>query len=128
MLFYAVARTTFTIADLAFFPHGVPYPSLPDLFFMPQYPCFIAALFLYHADGRCLPGARIIVDGVLWMSAATALSWYFVLLPLSLQTREPPLGKSTSILHQVIDLVLFYGLVVLLAHPIARPVNGWSCR
>jgi signal transduction histidine kinase len=117
MLFYALGRTIFTIADVVIYPHGVPYPSLPDLFFMLQYPCFIAALFLYHADGRWLLGTRVIFDGVLWMSAVTALSWYFVLLPLSLQTHEPPLGKSTSILHQVADLVLFYGLVVLLAYP-----------
>jgi signal transduction histidine kinase len=117
MFFYAVARTTFTIADVLVYPHGVPYPSLPDLFFILQYPCFITTLFLYHAGGRWLPGVRVIFDGVLWMSAVTALSWYFVLLPLSLQTHEPPLGKSTSVLHQVFDLVLFYGLVVLLARP-----------
>ncbi len=115
-LTYAVGRTIFAIADVVIYPHGVPYPSLPDLFFILQYPCFVAALFILHAEGRWLPGLRVIVDGVLWMSAVTALSWYFVLLPLSRLTREPPLGKSTSILHQVADLVLFYGIVVLLAH------------
>ena len=31
MLSYAVARTTWTIADIYIYPHGVPYPSLPDL-------------------------------------------------------------------------------------------------
>jgi signal transduction histidine kinase len=117
MLFYALARTTFTIADVVIYPHGVPYPSLADIFFILQYPCFIAALFLYDPGGRWLPNVRVIVDAVLWMSAVTALSWYFVLLPLSLQTHEPPLGKSISILHQVADLVLFYGLVVALTRP-----------
>jgi signal transduction histidine kinase len=117
LLFYAVARTTFTIADVVIYPHGVSYPSLPDLFFILQYPCFAAALFLYDPGGRWLPNVRVIVDAVLWMSAVTALSWYFVLIPLSLQTREPPLGKSTSILHQVADLMLFYGLVVALTRP-----------
>jgi signal transduction histidine kinase len=117
MLSYAVARTTFTIADVFVYPHGVPYPSLPDLFFLLQYPCFIAALFLYDRGDRWLPGVRVIVDGLLWMSAVTALSWYFVLLPLSLQAREQPLGRGTSIVHQVFDLVLFYGLVAALARP-----------
>jgi signal transduction histidine kinase len=120
-LAYAVGRTIFTIADVVIYPHGVPYPSLPDLFFILQYPFFAAALFLLHAEGRWLPGLRVIVDGVLWMSAVTALTWYFVLLPLSRLTREPPLGKGTSILHQVADLVLFYGIVVLLAHPHHTP-------
>ncbi len=117
MLFYAVARTTFTIADVVIYPHGVPYPSLPDLFFILQYPCFVAALLLYDPGGRWLPNVRVIVDAALWMSAVTALSWYFVLMPLSLQTLESPLGKSTSILHQVADLMLFYGLVVALTRP-----------
>ncbi|MGO8948273.1 MAG: hypothetical protein ACLQUY_11550, partial [Ktedonobacterales bacterium] len=81
MLAYAVGRTIFTIADVVIYPHGVPFPSLPDLFFILQYPCFVAALFLLHAEGRWLRGLQVIVDGVLWMSAVTALSWYFVLLP-----------------------------------------------
>jgi signal transduction histidine kinase len=114
MLSYAIARTAWTIADVAIYPHGVPFPSPPDLFFILQYPCFVAALFLFHASDRWLPGVRIIVDGLLWMSAVTALSWYLVLLPLSLQTREPPLGKSISMYYQVFDLVLFYGLVMAL--------------
>ena len=114
MLSYAIARTTWTIADVVIYPHGVPFPSLPDLFFILQYPCFVAALFLFTAGGRWLPGLRVIVDGVLWMSAVTALSWYFVLLPLSHQTREPLLSRSISMYYQVFDLVLFYGLVMAL--------------
>jgi signal transduction histidine kinase len=114
MLSYAIARTTWTIADIAIYPHGVPFPSLPDLFFILQYPCFVAALFLFHARDRWLPGVRFIVDGLLWVIAVTALSWYFVLLPLSLQTREPPLSKYISIYYQIFDLVIFYGLVMAL--------------
>jgi len=33
MLSYAVARTLWTLGEVALYPHGVPYPSLPDLFF-----------------------------------------------------------------------------------------------
>jgi signal transduction histidine kinase len=117
MLSYAVARTTWTIADVLIYPHGVPFPSLPDLFFILQYPCFFAAMFLIPAEGHWLPRVRTLLDGVLWMSAITALSWYFVLLPLSLQTSEPPLSKYISMFYQVGDLVLFYGLVMALARP-----------
>ncbi len=117
LLSYATARTTWTLADVFIYPQGVPFPSLPDLFFILQYPCFVAALFLISAQGRWLPGLRVFVDGLLWMSAITALSWYFVLLPLSLQTREPEVGKSISMYYQLIDLVLFYGLVAALARP-----------
>jgi hypothetical protein len=95
LLSYAIARTTWTFADLLVYPHGVPFPSLPDLFFILQYPWFVAALFLIPA-GRWLPSLRVIVDGLLWMSAITALSWYFVLVPLSLQTHESQVSKSIS--------------------------------
>jgi signal transduction histidine kinase len=115
MLSYAIARTSWTIADVIIYPHGVPFPSAPDLFFILQYPFFIAALFLFHAGDRWLPGVRVIVDGVLWMSAVTALSWYFVLLPLSLQTQEQLVSKNISMYYQICDLVLFYGLLMALA-------------
>jgi signal transduction histidine kinase len=114
MLSYAIARTTWTIADVVIYPHGVPFPSVPDIFFILQYPFFVATMFLFHARDRWLPGIRIIVDGLLWMSSVTALSWYFVLLPLSLQTNEPPLSKYISMYYQVFDLVIFYGLVIAL--------------
>src|SRR5262249_3059105 len=117
LLSYAIARTTWTLANVLIYPHGVPFPSLPDLFFILQYPWFVAALFLIPAQGRWLPGLRVIVDGLLWMSAITALSWYFVLLPFSLQALAPRGGKYLSISYQVVDLVLFYGLVAALVRP-----------
>jgi signal transduction histidine kinase len=117
LLSYTVGRTLWTLADVFVYPQGVPFPSLPDLFFILQYPWFVAAVFLIPAEGRWLPGLRVIVDGLLWMSAVTALSWYFVLLPLSLQTRESQVSKSISMYYQVVDLALFYGLVAALARP-----------
>jgi signal transduction histidine kinase len=115
LLSYAIARTTWTIADVFIYPHGVPFPSLPDLFFILQYPCLFVAMLLIPAERRWLPGLRTMVDGVLWMSAITALSWYFVLLPLSLETSESPPSKYISMFYQIGDLVIFYGLVMALA-------------
>jgi signal transduction histidine kinase len=114
MLFYAVARTTWTIADVVLDPKGVPFPSLPDLFFILQYPCFFVGLLFIPALalGHRLPGVRTMVDGLLWMSAITALSWYFVLLPISSMTGESLLAKDINIGYQIGDLVLFYGLVI----------------
>jgi signal transduction histidine kinase len=117
MLSYTVARTTWTIADVALYPHGVPFPSLPDLFFLLQYPCFFIGLVFAPALGRWLPGLRTMLDGLLWMSAITALSWYFVLWPIARQTGVSPLAKPVSMLSQIGDLVIFYGLIVALAQP-----------
>jgi hypothetical protein len=126
MLSYTIGRTIWTIADEFIYPHGVPFPSLADLFFILQYPCLVAALFLLLvlAGGRWLPGVRIIVDGLLWMSAVTALSWYFVLIPLSQTTHEATVGKYISMYYQVFDLVLFYGLVILL-YRTRRTIADW---
>ena len=117
LLSYAVARTTWTLADVRIYPHGVPFPSLPDLFFILQYPCFFAALFLLPSEGHWLPRVRTLLDAVLWMSAITALSWYFVLLPTARQTDAPALSKTISMFYQVGDLILFYGFVMALARP-----------
>ncbi|HEV2461970.1 MAG TPA: histidine kinase dimerization/phospho-acceptor domain-containing protein, partial [Ktedonobacterales bacterium] len=117
MLSYAVARTTWTLADVLIYPHGVPFPSLPDLFFILQYPFFIAGMLLIPAEGHWLPRVRTLLDAVLWMSAVTALSWYFVLLPIARETGASALSKYISMYYQVGDLVLFYGLVMALARP-----------
>jgi len=117
MLSYAVARTTWTMAEAIVYPHGVPFPSLADLFFVLQYPCFFLALVLSPALGRWLPGLRTMLDGLVWISTVTAVSWYFVLVPIARQRTVSPLAKQISMGYQVADLVLFYGLVVALARP-----------
>jgi signal transduction histidine kinase len=126
MLSYAVARTMWTVADVFIYPHGVPFPTLPDLFFVLQYPCFLAALLLMPNIRPWLPRVRILLDAVLWMSAVTALSWYFVLQHLYLMGGEPELGKLISMGYQIGDLVVFYGLAVALARPIRAMSDRWA--
>jgi signal transduction histidine kinase len=117
MLSYAVARTVWTVAEVPANTHGVPFPSLSDLFILLQYPCFFMALALAPALGRWLPNLRVMLDGLLWISAITALSWYFVFLPTAHHTDLSLQAKVVSMLYQVGDLVLVYGLVVALARP-----------
>jgi signal transduction histidine kinase len=112
MLSYAVARTIWTVAEVPAYPHGVPFPSLADLFFILQYLCFFTALVFSPALGRWLPNLRVMLDGLLWISAITALSWYFVFLPISHHTDLSLQAKYVSMLYQAGDLVLVYGLVV----------------
>jgi hypothetical protein len=45
-LAYAVARTIWTVDDQLVYHHGVPFPILPDLFFVLQYPFFLLAFLL----------------------------------------------------------------------------------
>jgi len=117
VLFFVVGITVWTLANQYVYPQGLTYPSLPTLFFILRDVCFLIALARVPASGRWLPGLRTMLDGVLWMSAITALSWYFVLLPIALQTHEPPSSKIISMLQQVVDLVLIYLLIMALARP-----------
>ncbi len=112
-----VGLTIWSLAEQYVAPQGLPYPSLPNLFFILRDLCFLTALVLVPASGRWLAGLRTLIDGVLWMSAITALSWYFVLLPIALQTHEPPASKIVSMVQQVVDLVLIYMLILALARP-----------
>jgi signal transduction histidine kinase len=116
MLSYAVARTLWTIADLNVFPQGVPFPSRPAPFFILQYPFFLAALFLAGEARPLVVGLRTLVDGLLWMSSVTALTWYFVLDPIAGEHGETQLAKTISMGYQVGDLVLIYGIVLVLMH------------
>jgi signal transduction histidine kinase len=112
LLSYAIARTVWTLDDQFIHPNAVPFPSFPDLFFLLQYPFFFLALAL-------LPGAppwgsriKVILDCLLVMGAAGALSWYFLLAPLYLQSGEPPLGKAVNLAYPLWDLCLLFGLTV----------------
>jgi signal transduction histidine kinase len=117
MLFSTVGLTIWTLANQYVSPQGLPYPSLPTLFFLLRDLCFLIALVLVPAHGHWLPGLRTMLDAVLWMSAITALSWYFVLLPIALQTQAPPASKSISMFQQIVDLLLIYLLILALARP-----------
>jgi signal transduction histidine kinase len=131
MLSYAFARTLWTIADMTAFPEGVPFPSRPGPFFLLQYPFFVAAIFLAREVRRLAMGLRTLVDGLLWMSSITVLTWYFILNPIAAEHGETQLAKTISMGYQVGDLVLFYGVVLILmrAHhtTVDQLVNSILC-
>src|SRR5260221_12915894 len=88
---YAVARTFWTVDDQLIYHHGVPFPILPDLFFVLQYPFFFLAVILLPRTRYWGPRLILILDGLLFMGAATALSWYFILAPIFTESGLSPL-------------------------------------
>jgi hypothetical protein len=117
LLSYTVARTLWTVADALIFPHGVPFPSFPDLFFVLQYPCFFLAVMLLPSAPPWVSRLKRILDCLLWTGAATALSWYFILAPKYTQSGMSPLAKLVCLTYPVGDLALLFGLVVALLRP-----------
>lgn len=115
-LSYAVARTFWTIDDRFVFPNRVPFPTYPDLFFLLQYPFFLLALLLLPGAPPWAPRVRVILDCLLLMGAASALSWYLLLEPIYLHSRENLPGKLTNLTYPLGDLCLLFGLTVALVY------------
>jgi signal transduction histidine kinase len=128
VLCYAVARTWWTVDDALIYHHGVPFPILPDLFFVLQYPFYILAVILIPFGS--VWGSRLlaVLDALLWIVAATALSWYFLLAPLFTASGLSPLAKVVSVGYPTADLFLFLALMLILLRPLRyhedRPVLG----
>ncbi len=127
-LCYAIARTWWTLDDALIYHHGVPFPILPDLFFVLQYPFYFLAVSLFPLDG--VWGARLLVtlDALLWMGAAAAVFWYFLLAPLYMASGFSPLAKAVSLGYPIADLFLLLALLLILLrtlrHDEDRPVVG----
>ncbi len=117
LLSYTVARTLWTVASQLMFPQGVPAPSFPFLCFVLQYPFFFLAVILLPSAPPWGPRLKLILDGLLWTGAAAALSWYFILAPIYMQSGISPLVKLVSLAYPVGDLFLLFGLVRVLLRP-----------
>src|SRR5258706_6948476 len=113
-LCYAIARTWWTVDDTLIYHHGVPFPMLPDLFFVLQYPFYFLAVILIPFWGFWGPRLLAILDALLWIMAATALSWYFLLAPLFAASRLSPLARAVGLGHPVADLFLLLALMLIL--------------
>ncbi len=116
MLSYTIARNLWSVDDQFIFPNHVPFPSFPDLFFILQYPFFFLALALLPGVPPWGPRLRVILDCVLLMGSAAALSWYFILAPLYWQSREALAGKAINLMYPLGDLCVLFGLTVALIY------------
>jgi len=123
LLSYAIARTWWTVADTLIYPHGVPFPILPDLFFVLQYPFFFLAVISIPAGRSWGPRLIVLLDALLWMAAAAALSWYFLLAPLFLASGLSPLARTVSLGYPVADLFLLLALSLILLRPTRHDVD-----
>ena len=116
-LTYAVARTLWTVGDQIIYHQRAPFPILPDYLFMLQYPFFFAAVVLFpHTESW---GSRLvmILDGLIFVGAAAALSWYFILEPLYTKGKMSPLAQDLRLAYPVADLFVLFGLTLTLLRP-----------
>jgi signal transduction histidine kinase len=116
LLSFAWARTLWTVADQFVFPNHVPFPTWPDLFFVLQYPFFFLAVLLLPGGRPNCSWLKLTLDSLLMLGAGTALSSYFLLVPLYLQSQLSLPGKLVILGYPLGDLGILYGLTVTLLY------------
>src|SRR5262249_40449118 len=128
LLCYAVARTVWTVDEQLILHYDLPFPSVPDLVFALQYPFFFAALVFVPRTRLAGPRLIPLLDSLLWIGTAAALSWYFILAPIFIQSWLSPLARAVSLAYPLGDLLVLFSLTVILLFPnrfqAPRPVFG----
>ena len=116
----ALAQLLYALADgLWLYLQAVmgepPYPSITDLLYLSYYPLFALGLFL-------IPAAKLsreerlknILDVSTVVVAALLLSWQFIIGPTLADSDGDILLLAVSMAYPVLDLVLFFTLLMLL--------------
>ena len=128
LLSYIIARSLWSLEDVFVYPGYVPFPSFPDLFFVLQYPFFFLAVILLPRLQPWGPRVKAILDCVLWMGAATALTWYFILDPMVKSSGESALGKAVNLAYPIGDLAVLFGLLIALTRQHLRRAESVALR
>src|SRR5918995_2184902 len=95
-----------------------PLPSIADLGYLSVYPFLLLGILLLPA--RPIPVAsrtRIVLDGLMIMTAAVTFSWYFILGPVMQQGTQTTLAKAVSSAYPLADIVLIACLIILASRP-----------
>src|SRR5262249_35150057 len=93
----AVARTVWTVDDQLILHHDVPFPSFPDVLFAFRYPFVFLAILLIPRTRLAGPRLLMTLDSLLFLGAAAALSWYFLLEPIFSRSALSPLARAVSL-------------------------------
>jgi hypothetical protein len=123
LLCHAVARTTWTVDDYLILHHDVPFPSFPDLLFAFQYPFFFLAILFIPRTRLAGPRLLIVLDSLLFLGAAAALSWYFLLEPIFSQSRLSPRARAVGLAYPLGGLLVLFGLTLVMLRPTRYQVN-----
>ncbi|MGQ3411681.1 sensor histidine kinase [Natrinema sp. LN54] len=96
---------------------GVPFPGVPDLFYLSDY-CFLAAGLLVIAASQHRLGSllRITLDGLLVAIALLAINWQFVLEPMLTESAAGGATLWVSAAYPTLDIVLGSIAFIVAAH------------
>ncbi len=120
---YASGQAVWTSYDVRMPSSQVPFPGLYDIGFVGSYPFFLAGTLLLTRRNRAAVGrARLLLDALSVLSAALALSWFFVLSPsIAGLSRAPNPGAAfLSIYFPTGDLFLVAVGAFLMFSPLSN--------
>jgi len=84
---YAIGQILFVSYDVRTAPEAIPFPGIYDIPFVAMYPLFLLGALLLARGGAEAGGGRVrlVLDALAVVGAAFALSWFFVIGPLTLK-------------------------------------------
>jgi signal transduction histidine kinase len=106
-----IGQVIYTYYDIRGWP---PFPSWADAGYLSTFPFMLVAILLLPR--RRLSGitrSRVILDGLIIMTAVITFSWYFILGPTMLQGAETNLAKVVGSAYPVFDLILIFCMLLL---------------
>ena len=111
---WSIAEMTWSTYEL-FLDQESPFPSMADVGYLGAIPLVCAGIVLLASPDRSLARARTALDGLAIVFAATVVVWHAILLPTYSDSEATILEKVIGGAYPLGDLVLFFGLVVLLS-------------
>jgi signal transduction histidine kinase len=106
-----IGQVIYTYYDLRGLP---PFPSWADAGYLSTFPFMLIAILLLPR--RRLKGttrSRVLLDGLIIMTAVITFSWYFILGPTMLQGAETTLAEVVGSAYPVFDLILIFCMLLL---------------
>ena len=104
----------YTVYQQVLHVSAMPFPSWADAVYLWAYPFLLAGILL--APGRRLAAMarlRVLLDGLMIMTAVITFSWYFILGPTIAQGGQSPLGTAVGLAYPLGDVVLIACLLML---------------
>lgn len=110
---FALGQMIFTIYEQVLHIYA-PFPSLSDAAFLLAYPCLLIGIMGLPTDrSSFVSNTRIVLDGLMTMTALVTFSWYFILGPTILHGSGSLLAKAVGAAYPFGDLVLIVCLLIL---------------
>ncbi len=103
--FEAIGELTWMAYELG--TGDVPFPGLPDLFYLTGYPVLALGLVLLTTDRRRLGSMyRLTLDGLIVGGALLTVSWYFLLEPILTSSSLNSPDTLVAMAYPILDIVV----------------------